>query len=134
MELFAADGHDAGGCERVTGKSGMRPSLLGDEAGCGEVEDERAVDLLVEGEVEAVERTVGVSESGVLVSPGEQSVLAALEFVGDERGDEVDGAICSPCACCSRVSRRSAIPERRSLRNAWSSSTRFMMGLLFCGR
>ena len=27
MELFAADGHDAGGCERVTGKSGMRPAL-----------------------------------------------------------------------------------------------------------
>ncbi len=29
MELFAADGHDAGGCERVTGKSGMRPVTLG---------------------------------------------------------------------------------------------------------
>ncbi len=28
MELFAADGHDAGGCERVTGKSGMRPRVL----------------------------------------------------------------------------------------------------------
>ena len=28
MELFAADGHDAGGCERVTGKSGMRPDEL----------------------------------------------------------------------------------------------------------
>ena len=28
MELFAADGHDAGGCERVTGKSGMRPVNL----------------------------------------------------------------------------------------------------------
>ena len=28
MELFAADGHDAGGCERVTGKSGMRPVTL----------------------------------------------------------------------------------------------------------
>ena len=28
MELFAADGHDAGGCERVTGKSGMRPHIL----------------------------------------------------------------------------------------------------------
>ena len=27
MELFAADGHDAGGCERVTGKSGMRPAF-----------------------------------------------------------------------------------------------------------
>ena len=32
MELFAADGHDAGGCERVTGKSGMRPGGLGAEA------------------------------------------------------------------------------------------------------
>ena len=29
MELFAADGHDAGGCERVTGKSGMRPFIEG---------------------------------------------------------------------------------------------------------
>ena len=28
MELFAADGHDAGGCERVTGKSGMRPPIV----------------------------------------------------------------------------------------------------------
>ena len=26
LSLFAADGHDAGGCERVTGKSGMRPA------------------------------------------------------------------------------------------------------------
>ncbi len=33
MELFAADGHDAGGCERVTGKSGMRPSSVCRRAG-----------------------------------------------------------------------------------------------------
>ena len=46
-----------------------RVFALGDEAGGGELEDERAVDLLVEGEVEAV----------------------PLEFVGDERGDEVGG-------------------------------------------
>ena len=33
MELFAADGHDAGGCERVTGKSGMRPACVpGDQS------------------------------------------------------------------------------------------------------
>ena len=63
---------------------------LGDEACGGELEDEGAVDLLVESEVETVERAVGVSESGLLVSPGEQPVLAALEFVGDERGEEVD--------------------------------------------
>ena len=64
---------------------------LGDEAGGGELEDERAVDFLVEGEVEAVEGAVGVAESGLLVSPGEEAVLTALELVGDERGDEVDG-------------------------------------------
>ena len=33
MELFAADGHDAGGCERVTGKSGMRPVILASLSG-----------------------------------------------------------------------------------------------------
>ena len=44
---------------------------LGDETRGGELEDERAVDLLVEDEVEAVERAVGVAESGLLVSPGE---------------------------------------------------------------
>ena len=32
MELFAADGHDAGGCERVTGKSGMRPLRMLEDA------------------------------------------------------------------------------------------------------
>ena len=64
---------------------------LGDEAGGGELEDERAVDFLVEGEVEAVEGAVGVAESGLLVAPGEEAVLTALELVGDERGDEVDG-------------------------------------------
>ena len=34
MELFAADGHDAGGCERVTGKSGMRPPALARRRRC----------------------------------------------------------------------------------------------------
>ena len=35
MELFAADGHDAGGCERVTGKSGMRPLEVAGVTGRG---------------------------------------------------------------------------------------------------
>ena len=65
---------------------------LCDEACGGELEDERAVDLLVEGEVEAVERAVGVPESGLLMPAGEEAVLAALELVGDERGEQVDGS------------------------------------------
>ena len=50
MELFAADGHDAGGCERVTGKSGMRPTARvyfwrnkGDEFAGGKVHAKVAV-------------------------------------------------------------------------------------------
>ena len=43
MELFAADGHDAGGCERVTGKSGMRPVLpaMADQVGISKSEVSR---------------------------------------------------------------------------------------------
>ena len=67
-----------------------RVLALGDEARGGELEDKRAVDLLVEGEIEAVERAVGVTEARLLVAPGEQPVLAPLEFVADERCDEVD--------------------------------------------
>ena len=32
----------------------------------------------------------GIPESGLLVSAGEQAVLAALELVGDERGEQVN--------------------------------------------
>ena len=42
MELFAADGHDAGGCERVTGKSGMRPQGTATGAVCGSDEQRDA--------------------------------------------------------------------------------------------
>ena len=67
-----------------------RVLALGDETGGGELEDEGAVDLLVEGEVEAVERAFGVAEARLLVPSGEQPVLASLKLVGDEGGDEVD--------------------------------------------
>ena len=90
------DGGASDGLSNVTLAGPGRPDqqgvlALGDEAGGCEVEDEGAVDLPVEGEVEAVEGAVGVSESGLLVAPGEETVLAALELVVDERGDEVDG-------------------------------------------
>ena len=46
--------------------------------------------FLLKAKSKAVERAFGVAEAGLLVSSGEQAVLAALELVGDERGDEVD--------------------------------------------
>ena len=107
---------------------------LGDEAGGGELEDEGAVDLLVEGEVEAVERAVGAAEAGRLCRRASGRSWRRWSSSVTSAATRSIGAICSACACCRRVSRTSAMPERRSLRSAWSSSTRFMTGLLFCGR
>ena len=37
-----------------------------------------------------VDRPVGVAEAGLLVAAREETVLAALELIADERRDEVD--------------------------------------------
>src|SRR3989442_1428994 len=62
---------------------------LGEEAAGGELEDELAVHLLVEGEVEAVEGLVGIAKVGLLEPAGEEAVGAAGEFVLEEEGEEV---------------------------------------------
>ena len=67
-----------------------RVLALRDEAGGGEVVDQRAIHLLVEVEIEAVERAVGIAEARLLVPAGEEPVLAPQELVGDERGDEIE--------------------------------------------
>ena len=65
MELFAADGHDAGGCERVTGKSGMRPTLAGD--------------IKKHGQQESV--TLQITKSVTVVLDGRNRLLAC-EHIG----------------------------------------------------
>ena len=66
-------------------------SRLANESGGGEVEDEAAVHLRVEGEVEIVERTIGIPEAGLLAPALQQAIGPAFQFVGDQAGDEVDG-------------------------------------------
>jgi hypothetical protein len=99
-------------------------SVLGtsEEAAGGELEDECAIDLGVEGEVEAVERLARVAEVSLLVSSSPTS--AETRSIG---------AQWAFWASSSRISRWSAMPERRSLRSAGSSSVSFMSGLLVCG-
>ena len=84
LDCGAADGLGDVALARTGRAEKQSVFALGDEAGGGELEDECAVDLPVEGEVEAVEGAVGVAESGLLVSPGEEAVLTTLELVGDE--------------------------------------------------
>lgn len=50
----------------------------------------RAVELLVEGEIKAVERAVGITKPRLGVPARKEAVLAALQFVADERRDEIE--------------------------------------------
>jgi hypothetical protein len=90
---------------------------LRDETGGRELVDECAVHLLVEIEIKRVERAVWVAEARQLVAPIEQTVLAAPQFVGDERGDEVDGRelfclrLAQPGFEDGRHARESELPE-----------------------
>ena len=62
-----------------------------DEGAGGQVEDQAAIHLRVEGEVEVVEGLVGIAEAGLFAAPLQQAVGAAGEFVGDQAGEQVDG-------------------------------------------
>jgi hypothetical protein len=65
--------------------------MLGDKVAGREFEDEAAVELLIEVEIEGVQPLVRVAEARLLNAAGEQPVLAAEELVADEGGEEVDG-------------------------------------------
>ena len=66
---------------------------LQDEAGRRQVVDQRAVHLLVEIEIEGVERAIGIAKARLLDAPGDQPVLPANQLVADERRDEIDGRL-----------------------------------------
>jgi hypothetical protein len=61
-----------------------------DEGGGRQIEDEGAIHLLVEIEIEAVERLAGIAEAGLLVASVTEPVLSTLQFVADEHRDEIE--------------------------------------------
>src|SRR5208282_3270946 len=62
-----------------------------DEGAGGEVEDQAAIHLLVESEVEVVESLLGVAELSLLFPPLQQALTPQGEFVGDQARQQVDG-------------------------------------------
>jgi hypothetical protein len=70
-----------------------RVFMLGDEARGGEVEDERTVQLPIEIEIEGVEGLGGIAKVRLRAAPGEQAILPPDEFIGDERGDEIERSL-----------------------------------------
>ena len=62
-----------------------------DPGGSSQVEDQTAIHLWIELEVEVVELLVCVAELRLLVAPLQQPPAATGELVGDQDGDQVDG-------------------------------------------
>ena len=65
---------------------------LRDKATGGQVVDERAIHLLVEIKVKAIERAIGIAEAGLFVPALEEPVLSTQELVGHQRRHEIDRA------------------------------------------
>jgi hypothetical protein len=105
-----------------------------DEAGGGQIENDRPVHLLVEVEIEILQGAIGITEGGELVPARQESVFAPAELMGDEVAIRSSGASRSAWAWRNRVSRTLAMPDSRSCRSARSSSTSVIQGLLFSGR
>jgi hypothetical protein len=90
------DGGVANGLGQVTlaGAGGTEKQgvfVAGDEGAGGQIEDQAAIHLLVEGEVEVVEGLLGIAELGLLCPPLQQALAAPGQFVGDQTGKQVDG-------------------------------------------
>src|SRR2546430_3221248 len=65
--------------------------MASDEGAGGQVEDQTAIHLLVEVEVEVVESALRVAKLGLLGPALQQAIAATSEFVRDQTGEEVDG-------------------------------------------
>lgn len=65
--------------------------MLGDEGTGGQVEDQAAIHLRVEVEVEIVEGFLRIAKLSLFAPAVQQSLAAAVEFVRDQAGDQIDG-------------------------------------------
>ena len=64
--------------------------MPGDEGAGGQVEDQTAIHLLVEVEVEVVEAPLWVAKLGLLDPALQQTIAATSELVRDQAGEKVD--------------------------------------------
>ena len=64
---------------------------LADERAGGQVENQAAVHLRVEVEIEVVQALFGVAERGLFAAAVEQALAAPREFVGDQTRNQIDG-------------------------------------------
>jgi hypothetical protein len=63
--------------------------MAGDESARGQVEDQAAIHLLVEVEVEVVERLLRITKLRLLTSPLQQTLTSFGQLVGDRAGEQI---------------------------------------------
>jgi len=90
LDCSAADGLGEMTLARARRTEQQHVFALTDKTRGCEIVDERAIHLLVEIEIKAVEGSVCVAESGQLEAAGEEVVLPSQQLVGHERRDEID--------------------------------------------
>lgn len=66
--------------------------MPGDKGAGGQLKDQAAIHLLVEGEIEVVEGPERIAELGLLAPALQHAVGATGEFIGDQAGDQVQGS------------------------------------------
>ena len=65
--------------------------MFGDKASRSQIEDQRAVELFVEGELKVLQGLLRITELSLFLAAFEQSVTTAGKFIGDQAGDQIDG-------------------------------------------
>src|SRR5205807_1462654 len=75
----------------VLARPKQRIFTAGDEGGRRQIENQASVHLLVEVEIEIVERHLRIAKLCLFAAPFQQSVAATSQFIGYQTGKEVDG-------------------------------------------
>ena len=96
--------------------------------------DQRAVHLLVELEIEGVERAIGIAEARLFQAALEEAVLSTQEPSETRIDTRSIGASDSVWACRKRVSRTAAMPGQAELVERVRARSAFIAGLLFYDR
>jgi hypothetical protein len=64
--------------------------MSGDEGGRGQIEDETAIDLFVEVEVEVLQGPLRVAKLGLFAPALQKPPTSTGEFIGYQAGDQID--------------------------------------------
>src|SRR5580704_17608056 len=75
----------------AAGAEKQRVFALPDEGAGGQIEDQAAIHLRVETEVEIIKSSLRVAEGGLLAPPLQQTIAAPRQFVRDQARDQIDG-------------------------------------------